>query len=201
MRWPMRPCIVPKPPNITLEQASTIPVAFVTAHYALRHLARLAKGESILIHVATGGVGLAAVQMAKLCGARIFATAGSPAKRSYLESLGVTDVMDSRSLSFADEIAERTGGRGVDVILNSLSGEALNLGVASLAPYGRFVELGKSDIYKNSRLQLLPFRKNLSLFSVDLDRMCFERREFVGQLLREVADEFASGALVPVPIH
>lgn len=191
--------LVPRPPHITVEQASSIPVAFVTAHYALRHLARLSKNESILIHVASGGVGLAALQMAKMSGARIFATAGSSAKRSYLESLGVENVMDSRSLSFADEITERTGGRGVDVVLNSLSGEAMDLGIAALAPYGRFVELGKSDIYKNRRLQLLPFRRNLSLFSVDLDRMCYECTEFVGQLLREVAEEFASGALNPIP--
>lgn len=191
--------LVPRPARITVEQASSIPIAFVTAHYALRHLARLSKGESILIHVASGGVGLAAVQMAKLAGARIFATAGSPAKRSYLESLGVEHVMDSRSLSFADEIAELTAGHGVDVVLNSLSGEAIDLGLSSLAPYGRFIELGKVDIYKNNRLQLFPFRKNLSLFSVDLDRMSFERTEFVGQLLREVTDEFASGVLVPIP--
>ena len=192
--------VAPKPPNLTLEQAATIPVAFLTAHYALRHLARLQKGESILIHVASGGVGLAAVQMAKLVGARIFATAGSPAKRAYLESLGIADVMDSRTLTFAGEIAERTGGRGVDVVLNSLSGEAIDLGVAALAPFGRFVELGKGDIYKNSRLQLLPFRKNLALYSVDLDRVCVERAEFAGQMLREIAEEFASGALVPVPV-
>ena len=104
---------VPKPSRLTFEQASTIPVAFLTAFYGLHHLARLSKGESVLIHVASGGVGHAAIQIAKACGARIFATAGSPAKRSYLESLGIADVMDSRSLTFAAEIAERTGGRGV----------------------------------------------------------------------------------------
>jgi len=191
---------VPKPANLTFDQAASIPVAFLTAHYALRWLARLQKGESILIHVATGGVGLAAIQMARIAGARIFATAGSPAKRAYLESLGIAGVMDSRTLTFADEIRERTGGRGVDVVLNSLSGEAIDLGVASLAPFGRFVELGKADIYKNSRLQLLPFRKNLALYSLDLDRVCLDRPEFVGQMLREIADELASGALTPVPI-
>ena len=191
--------LVPRPPRINVNQASSVPVAFVTAHYALRHLARLSKGDSILIHAASGAVGLAAVQMAQIAGAQIFATAGNAAKRSYLESLGVEHVMDSRSLGFADEIAERTGGRGVDVVLNSLSGEAMDLGIASLAPYGRFIELGKADIYKNNSLRLLPFRKNLSLFSVDLDRMCLERTEFVGQLLGEVAAEFASGVLVPIP--
>jgi len=191
--------MVARPARITAEQASTIPTAFLTVHYALHYLARLAKGESVLIHVASGGVGHAAIQIARACGARIFATAGSPAKRSYLESLGITDVMDSRSLNFADEIAERTGGRGVDVVLNSLAGEALELGIAALAPYGRFVELGKADIYRNSRLHLLPFKRNLTFFALDLQQMGVERPELVGTMLNDLAKEFASGALVPIP--
>ena len=163
--------VAKRPAQITAEQASTLPTAFLTVHYAIHNLARLSKGESILIHVASGGVGHAAIQIARARGARIFATAGSPAKRSYLESLGITDVMDSRSLAFADEIAERTGGRGVDVVLNSLAGEALERGIAALAPYGRFVELGKADIYRNSRLHLLPFKRNLTFFALDLAQM------------------------------
>jgi 1-acyl-sn-glycerol-3-phosphate acyltransferase len=191
--------IVPRPEHITAEQASSVPVAFVTAHYSLRYLAQLAEGETVLIHVASGGVGVAAIQMAKRIGARIFATAGSHAKRQYVASLGVEAVMDSRSLSFAEEVLAMTGGRGVDVILNSLAGEAIDKGIAALAPYGRFIELGKSDIYQNRRLQLLPFKKNLSFFAVDLDRMCFERTEFVSKLLHEVAEELRSGLLEPPP--
>lgn len=191
--------VVPRPAHITAEQASSIPVAFVTAHYSLRYLAHLSRGESVLIHVASGGVGVAAIQMAKRIGARIFATAGSEAKRQYVASLGVEAVMDSRSLAFADEVLVLTGGRGVDVILNSLAGEAIDTGIAALAPYGRFIELGKSDIYQNHRLQLLPFKKNLSFFAVDLDRMCFERTEFVSKLLHEVAEELRSGLLEPPP--
>jgi 1-acyl-sn-glycerol-3-phosphate acyltransferase len=191
--------VVPRPERISVVEAASITCAFLSAHYALRHLARLSQGESVLIHVATGGVGLAAIQIARACGARIFATAGTPAKRAYLESIGITDVMDSRALTFGEEIAKRTGGRGVDVVLNSLRGEALEMGIAALAPYGRFVEIGKSDIYSNQRLQLLPFRKNLSFFAVDIDRMSFERSEFVSTLLNEVAVDIASGALAPIP--
>lgn len=191
--------IVPRPEYVTAKHASSIPVAFVTAHYSLRYLAHLSRGESVLIHVASGGVGVAAIQMAKRIGARIFATAGSEAKRQYVASLGVEAVMDSRSFAFADEVLARTGGRGVDVILNSLAGEAIDKGIAALAPYGRFIELGKSDIYQNHRLQLLPFKKNLSFFAVDLDRMCFERTEFVSKLLHEVAEELLSGLLQPPP--
>lgn len=187
------------PSSIGFDQASTVPVAFVTAHYALTHLARLAAGESVLIHAASGGVGLAAIQLARLAGARVFATAGSPEKRAYLESLGIPHIMDSRALTFADEVRQLTGGRGVDVVLNSLAGPAMERGIAALAPYGRFVELGKSDIYRNQRMDLGPFRKNLSLFAVDLDRMCYERTEFVGGMLREVIGLFTSGALTPLP--
>ena len=167
--------------------------------YALRRLAQIAAGESVLIHAASGGVGYAAMQLARLAGARIFATVGSPAKRAFVEAFGVDAVMDSRSLSFADEIRERTGGRGVDVVLNSLPGEALERGLSALAPYGRFIELGKADIYQNQRVGLGPFRKNLSLFAVDLDRMCLERTAFVGELLREVTREFEEGRLRPPP--
>ncbi|MGD0739971.1 MAG: SDR family NAD(P)-dependent oxidoreductase [Terracidiphilus sp.] len=191
--------VAKKPARITAEQASTLPTAFLTAYYAIHNLARLSKGESILIHVASGGVGHAAIQIARACGARIFATAGSPAKRSYLESLGITDVMDSRSLAFADEIAERTGGRGVDVVLNSLAGEALERGIAALAPYGRFVELGKADIYRNSRLHLLPFKRNLTFFALDLAQMLVERPEVIEKLSADLAPEFASGKFTPIP--
>ncbi len=194
--------VVRRPSHLSAEEASTVPVAFVTVWYALDRLARLAKGESVLIHAASGGVGLAAIQIARRVGARIFATAGSPVKRAFVEALGVEAVMDSRTLDFAEEIRERTGGRGVDVVLNSLPGEAIARGFAALAPYGRFVELGKADIYQNHRLDLGPFRKNLSLFAVDLDRMCLERAELVGQMLREVSDLFAAGELqAPVRTH
>ncbi|MGA8220651.1 MAG: SDR family NAD(P)-dependent oxidoreductase [Candidatus Acidiferrales bacterium] len=185
--------------GLNIEQASAVPLAFVTAWYALNRLARLAAGESVLIHAASGGVGLAAIQIAKRAGARIFATAGSAAKRSYVESLGVRDVFDSRSLAFADEIRERTEGRGVDVVLNSLAGEALERGIALLAPYGRFVELGKSDIYQNHRVELSPFKQNLSFFAFDLDRLLAEKPEVAGEALHEVVSQLASGTLVPPP--
>jgi 1-acyl-sn-glycerol-3-phosphate acyltransferase len=191
--------LVRKPARLSQEQAASVPVAFVTAHYALRYLAHLSRGESILIHAASGGVGLAAVQMAKMVGARIFATAGNPEKRAYLESLGVSKAMDSRTLTFAEEILELTDGRGVDVILNSLSGEAIDRGIQALAPYGRFIELGKLDILQNNRVQLLPFKRNLSYFALDLDRMCHERPNLVGQLLQEVAEELSTGVLDPIP--
>jgi 1-acyl-sn-glycerol-3-phosphate acyltransferase len=188
-----------KPATLDFEQASAVPCAFVTAHYALNVLAQLRSGERVLIHSATGGVGLAAIQFAKDAGAEIFATAGSPDKCAYLRSLGIRHVMDSRSTAFADEILRATGGEGVDVVLNSLAGEALSAGLRILRPFGRFLEIGKRDIYEDGQIGLLPFRKNLSLHAIDLDRLCVERPDFVGTLLREVGDRFESGSLQPLP--
>ena len=132
-------------------------------------------------------------------GAEIFATAGTTEKRAYLEGLGVPHVMDSRSLAFADQVIARTEGRGVDVILNSLPGEAIPRGLAILADHGRFLEIGKRDIYQNARVGLAPFRRNLSFFAIDLDRMIRERPAVLGALLRRLAEDVKSGALLPCP--
>jgi NADPH:quinone reductase-like Zn-dependent oxidoreductase len=113
-----------KPERVSFQEAATIPVAFLTAYYALVRLGRLAEGERVLIHSASGGVGLAAIQISRQIGAEIYATAGSAEKREFLRSLGVEHVMDSRSQSFADEVMRLSGGQGVDVVLNSLAGEA-----------------------------------------------------------------------------
>jgi 1-acyl-sn-glycerol-3-phosphate acyltransferase len=191
--------VAQKPTRLGFREAASLPTVFITAWYSLYHLARLRHGESVLIHAATGGVGLAAIQIARDLGAEIFTTAGSPAKRDYLASLGIQHVMDSRSLKFADEIMERTGGRGVDVVLNSLTGEAIAGGLAVLKPYGRFIEIGKRDIYANRGIGLAPFRRNLSYFAVDLDRMCAERPDFVGDMLGEVLDRFEAGRFSPPP--
>ncbi len=183
--------VLPKPPHLSFEQAAGIPIAFVTAYYALHYLGRLSRGERVLIHSASGGVGLAAVQLAQRAGAEIYATAGSPEKRAFLQSLGIRHVMDSRTVLFADEVMAHTGGQGVDVILNSLAGEAIAKGLSVLAPYGRFLELGKRDIYQNGVVELAPFRKNLSYFAIDLDLMGRERPAFVAALFREVLQLFA----------
>ncbi|MGH7221894.1 MAG: SDR family NAD(P)-dependent oxidoreductase, partial [Gemmataceae bacterium] len=190
---------VPKPPHWTFEEAATLPIAFLTAAYALEHLGHLSSGERVLIHSATGGVGLAAVQLARRAGAEIFATAGTPEKRDYLKTLGIEHVMDSRTLAFADEVLERTGGQGVDVVLNSLAGEALVRGVETLADYGRFLEIGKRDVYSNSRLGLRPFRKNLSFHAIDLDRLIRERPALLGKLLRQIVQDANQGRLAPLP--
>ena len=189
----------PKPAHLSLAEAATMPVAYMTAHYSLHHLARVRRGESVLIHSAAGGVGLAAVALAKRLGAEVLATAGTPEKREYLKTLGVRHVMDSRTLAFAGEIISRTGGRGVDVVLNSLAGEAIPKSLSALATRGRFVEIGKRDIYDSATLNLLPFQKNLSFFAVDLLRLSRERPEIVEELWREVIGLIADGSFQPLP--
>ena len=129
----------------------------------------------MLIHAGAGGVGLAAIQIAKQIGAEIFATAGSDEKRDHLRQFGVDHVMNSRTLDFAGEILEITNREGVDVVLNSLPGAAIAKSLSCLKAYGRFLEIGKIDIYKNSMIGLLPFQDNLSYFAIDLDRLLRQR--------------------------
>ena len=188
------------PAGFTMEQAASCLVAYQTAWYALVELGRLRAGERVLIHAAAGGVGLAAVFVAQHLGAEVFATAGSPEKREYLQSLGVTHLMDSRTLAFADEVLTETQGRGVDLVLNSISGEAIPKSIATLAPGGRFLEIGKRDIYANSSLELFPFRKNLSYYAVDMLGLMGDREEAVLRVTHDVWELLSSGALPPLPL-
>jgi phthiocerol/phenolphthiocerol synthesis type-I polyketide synthase C len=188
-----------KPESMSFEEAATLPVAAMTVYYSLHHLARLQKGERILIQGAAGGVGLAAVQYAQSVGAEIFASAGSLEKREFLRRLGVSHVVDSRSLRFADDIREITDGEGVDVVLNSIAGEAIHKGLSILRPYGRFIELGKRDFFANSKIGLQPFRNNVQFFGVDIDRLLIDRPALCGQLFDELAPLFEQRVFVPLP--
>lgn len=189
--------VVPKPAKLSFAEAASIPIVFMTVYYALNKLVRLGHDERILIHTASGGTGLAAIQMARVLQAEIFATAGSDEKRAYLESIGIDHVMDSRSLSFADEVMDKTEGQGVDVVLNTLTGEARARSLELLAPYGRFVELSKRDIYLNT--QMPPLRRSVSFASADLPGMAQERPALLGALLREVMQLFDMGVFQPLP--
>ena len=187
------------PNGISFEAAATIPSTFFTAYYALHHLARLGKGEKVLIHGAAGGVGIAAIQVAKWRGAEIFASAGSDEKRDFLRLLGVDHIVDSRSLAYADDVMRLTAGKGVDVVLNSLAGEAINRNFQVLKPFGRFLELGKRDFYENTKIGLRPFRNNITYFGIDADQLMSERPELTRQLFAEVMALFTDGILHPLP--
>ena len=145
------------------------------------------------------GVGLAAIQIARRCGAEIFGTAGSPEKRDILRLLGVDHVLNSRTLDFADDVMRLTDGQGVDVILNSLAGEAITKNLNILKPFGRFLEIGKRDFYANSKIGLRPFRNNISYFGINSDTLLIERRDLARRLLGEVLEFFADRSLRPLP--
>ncbi|HEY3754811.1 MAG TPA: SDR family NAD(P)-dependent oxidoreductase [Opitutaceae bacterium] len=187
--------------KLSFTEGATVPLVFLTAHYALNNHARLAKGERVLIHAAAGGVGLAAVQCARRVGAEIIATAGSPAKRDYLHSLGIEHVFDSRSLSFADDVMRVTNGRGVDVVLNSLAGDFILRGLDVLAREGRFLEIGARDIYQNSQIGLRPFARNLTFTAIEMTPIMIERPQFIRELLAEIMGHFRTGAYHALPIE
>jgi acyl transferase domain-containing protein/NADPH:quinone reductase-like Zn-dependent oxidoreductase/thioesterase domain-containing protein/acyl carrier protein len=192
--------VVPIPDSLDLQAAVSMPVAFLTADYALRHVAKLATGESVLIHAAAGGVGLAAVQIAQRAGARVLATAGSPAKRELLKRLGIDCVMDSRSLAFFDDVMRATDSRGVDVVLNSLAGQAMARSLACLAPGGRFLELGKRDLYENTHIGLWPLRHNASYHAIDLS-VILGQGTFGLDSLASVFAAVTKGELQPLPLR
>ncbi|MDX3228053.1 type I polyketide synthase [Streptomyces sp. ME19-01-6] len=190
--------VAPAPAGFDAVSAAGLPIAFLTAWYALRHVARLAPGERVLIHSATGGTGLAAIAVARLLGAEVLATAGSEDKRRFLHGMGITHVMDSRSLDFCAQARAATGGEGVDVVLNSLSGAAIRAGLEALRPFGRFVELGVRDILSDAPLGLAPLRHNITLSTVDLGELQRDRPAVFGAALREVVAELAEGRLAPL---
>jgi phthiocerol/phenolphthiocerol synthesis type-I polyketide synthase C len=195
-------CLVAaKPAHLSFEAAATVPIAFLTAYYALHELARLRHGERVLIHSAAGGVGLAAIEVAGWLGATVYATAGTPEKREHLHALGVQHVSDSRSLAFADEVLTATDGDGVDVVLNSLTGEAIAKGLAALRPYGRFLEIGKRDIYGHGRLRLWQLRHNASYIVIDLAQLIMDRPAYVGALLRDIVAYVEQGVFRPLPVR
>jgi acyl transferase domain-containing protein/SAM-dependent methyltransferase/acyl carrier protein len=189
-----------KPAHLSFDEAATIPIVFMTVLYALKHLAHLTRGERILIHAAAGGVGLAAVQLAQDIGAEIFATAGSPEKRRYLRSLGVRHVMDSRSQNFADQVMKATDGKGVGVVLNSLAGEFITNSLALLEPTGRFVELGKIDIYQDHKLDLAHFKNGRSFFAVDLGWLLLHKPQVATSLLEETMAMFEARTFRALPV-
>ncbi|MDA3659744.1 sulfolipid-1 biosynthesis phthioceranic/hydroxyphthioceranic acid synthase [Mycobacterium xenopi] len=189
---------VPLPAGLSVEQAAAVTTAHATAWYGLHELARMKAGEKVLIHSGTGGVGQAAIAMARAAGAEIFATAGSEQRRQLLRDMGIEHVYDSRSVAFADEIRRDTAGYGVDIVLNSVTGAAQRAGLELLAYGGRFIEIGKRDIYGDTRLGLFPFRRNLSFYGVDLALMTVTHPHRLRDVLSTVYQLVADGSL-PMP--
>lgn len=187
------------PEHLSFEAGATMPGAMLTVVHALEHVGRMQPGETLLLHAATGGVGLAAIQFARVLGIEVIATAGSAEKRALLRRLGVRHVLDSRSPEFHAGVLAATGGAGVDAVLNSIAGEAIPRSMDLLKPFGRFLELGKRDFYANSRLGLRPFRENVAFFGIDVDQMMVQRPALTFAHYRRVLDLLRSGAIGPLP--
>jgi polyketide synthase 5 len=185
------------PAGLSDAHAAAVTTAHATAYYGLHDLAHLTAGDKVLIHSATGGVGQAAIAIARAAGAEIFATAGSDSRRELLRSMGIEHVYDSRSLEFATQIHGDTHEYGVDVVLNSVTGAAQRASLELLAFGGRFVEIGKRDIYGDTRMGLFPFRRNLTFYAVDLGLLAYSHPDRFRRLLTTVYRLTADGSLPP----
>ncbi|CAI6031548.1 unnamed protein product [Clonostachys chloroleuca] len=180
--------------------AAAFPLVLVTAYYSLHTVGRLQAGEYCLVHAAAGGVGQMAVQLALRAGAKVIATVGSPEKRQFLKDrFGLSDdvIFSSRDDSFVEGVMAVTNGRGCDVVLNSLAGELLQATWKSLAPLGRLIEIGKRDIHENSKLDMDPFRRNISYASVDAITLFHVAPELLSQQLQTAFTLIEQGEIQP----
>ncbi|RDA84718.1 hypothetical protein CP532_5236 [Ophiocordyceps camponoti-leonardi (nom. inval.)] len=184
------------PNGVSFEEAASVPVAFSTAYHSLIDVARLKKGETVLIHSAAGGLGQALIQIANFLEADIFCTVGSLSKKQAVTALGVPPdhVFSSRDLSFHTGVKRMTLGRGVDVIVNSLAGEALRKSWMCLAPYGRFIEVGKKETAGGAGLEMRPFYRNALFAGVDLEPIVSDP-DRASHLLSRVFGLFESGVV------
>jgi acyl transferase domain-containing protein/NADPH:quinone reductase-like Zn-dependent oxidoreductase/NAD(P)-dependent dehydrogenase (short-subunit alcohol dehydrogenase family)/aryl carrier-like protein len=196
-----RAYLVNTPSSLSDTQAAAMPLVFVTAYYALVTVGRLKSRDTVLIHAASGGLGLAAIQLARKVGARILATAGTPEKVRYLHDLGIEHVFDSRSTAFVDDVLAVTNGEGVDVILNSLAGEGLTGGLSILRRFGRFLDVTKRDIYNDLRVGLSPFRKGLSYHAIDLEQVINFDHETIQELLLCLVADLKAGEVEALPLQ
>ncbi|TIC96982.1 Compactin diketide synthase mokB [Colletotrichum higginsianum] len=170
VRFPAKGAIA-VPETMTFEEAASMPLIFLTAQYSLVTAGNLVRGEKILIHAAAGGVGQAAIMIAQRKGAEIFATVGSDEKKQLImDQYGIPEdhIFSSRDASFAKAVMRATDGRGVDVVLNSLAGELLRVSWHCLAKFGRFLEIGKADLFANTGLDMKPFLDNKAYIGVNL---------------------------------
>ena len=185
------------PPHISFAEGATIPAAYLTAHYGLCHLARISAGQRVLIHAAAGGVGMAAVRIAQLAGAEVFATAGSAEKREFLRSLGIRHVFDSRNLSFARDIRAVIGGNELDIVLNSLSDEFIPQSLSLLRQDGCFLEIGKRGIW--SREQVARVRPDVNYLPYDLEQAGRLDPHLLHEMFGEIVQKIRDKRLTALP--
>ena len=189
----------PKPAALSHAEAAALPIAFLTAAYCLQGLGRMAGGDRVLIHGAAGGVGMAAVQLARRAGAEIFGTAGNPDKRRLIEELGVDHALDSRTLEFADRILEMTDGEGVDLVLNSLAGDFIPQSLRATRNGGRFIEIGRTDIWDAAQVE--DYRPGTEYHSVLLGDVAEQDPALMQSLGTEIFADVGAGRLSALPVR
>ncbi|KAF4981694.1 hypothetical protein FZEAL_2581 [Fusarium zealandicum] len=189
------------PDELSFEDGATMPCVYATSIYSLIDIGNLKRGQSVLIHSACGGVGIAAIQIARMLGAEIYVTVGSEVKVKYLMdvfNLPRNRIFNSRNDSFVEGVARETGGVGVDLVLNSLSGELLHATWRCVAEFGKMVEIGKRDLLGSGKLDMEVFMANRSYCCVDMDQMCSKRRLICKDLLRSVVRYYREGHILPI---
>ncbi|EQB57536.1 beta-ketoacyl synthase domain-containing protein [Colletotrichum gloeosporioides Cg-14] len=192
------------PDWMSFEEAATLCGVYLTSIYSLFDMADVKAGKTVLIHSAAGGVGISSMQLAQYAGAEVFATVGSPDKREFIKStFGLEDdhIFNSRDTSFGDQILAATGGRGVDIILNSLTGDMLDESFRVLADGGIMVEIGKKDILDRNSLAMEPFDRNISLRAVDMSHQRAPD-DLIARLMTKLFELLEGRHVKPInPIH
>ena len=191
------------PDGLSFEEGAALPIVWATVYYSIVDMGRLSRGDKLLIHSGAGAVGQAAIMLAQHIGAEIFATVGSSSKADLLhERYGIPydHIFSSRSTAFYSGIKRMTGGYGVDVVLNSLSGEMFRQSTNLVASFGRFVEIGRKDFLDDVLMPMGFLLKNIAFAYVDLNQILDENRPLSRRLLRDVAELAAAGSIRPVTL-
>ncbi|MGL1887999.1 MAG: SDR family NAD(P)-dependent oxidoreductase [Reichenbachiella sp.] len=191
-------CVVKKPKHLSHQEATSITVAYLTAYHCMFSLGQLEEDERILIHSATEDVGLAAIALAQLKGIEIFATADTDLKKAQLNKMGIGHVYDSSSTTFYNDVMTDSNSEGVDLVLNSLNGKSVTQSIKCLRPFGKFVEIGKTDIYNDVSIHLKRFGENLSYFAVDIDRFMAQKPKKAQRLFQNVIQLFEEELVQPI---
>ncbi|CAF1196895.1 unnamed protein product [Adineta steineri] len=190
--------IAQAPSNLTMEQLSTLPT-YLTVLYCLKNRVQLQRGQTILLHAATSGVGLGFIQYAQMIGANIIATAGTKEKRAFLrEKYQIEHVFNSRDLSFVSDVRQVAPTLGVDIVINSLSGKFIEESLKLLAPFGHFIELGKRDIYGKTKFSFFPLTYNCTYHVIDLVSFQKYAPDNIQVLLNDISNLCQNQNLQPI---
>src|SRR5580765_2669350 len=185
-----------------MEDAATVPCVYSTCYYSLYLRGKMKEGDKVLIHSGTGGIGQAAIYLALYEGCEVFTTVGSVDKRYFIRetfpSIPENHIGNSRDTSFEQMIIQGTGGRGVDIVLNSLAEEKLQASIRCLAKGGRFLEIGKFDIISNNSLEIFAFSKGISFHGIFLDKLFSAKPESKAILWNKITEGLKNGAIKPL---